>query len=526
MSRELTASELQSVAVPAGGLIGAAPRGVASTAPRRWPLILTVLLLTFGLRLPAFFVDEFNSDETFLATQAQVIRHGGSLYEEATDRKPPLVPYLYAATFALVGSTALWSVRVVAMLAVALTALLLAAEARRRWGERAGWLAALLFICASVAFAPQDGQAANFEVFMLPAMTAAMVLAARDRPRGAGLAVALATLAKQTGAATLLPVGYLLWRHHGRRGVMTGLVAFAIPLGLVALLVGPGDLLFWAVAGNGSYFGLGTATAYVAGLFAVMTLAFIACNLPILWSVPVAWHRREKGVDTDLWIWLLSAALSVAVGLRFFGHYYLQLLPPLCLITAGTLVRFARPYVRATVAMAVVSAMGFTAVGFVFRPWGDEPRYQRVSAYLTNRLQPRDRVFVWGHMPEIYWASGALPATRFLSSGFWLGDWGGRPRGNTTADVPTPGARLMLMSDLRARAPRYILDTTPAAFRGSQFHPMHSLPALQRYVDGGYRYVRTIDGIAVYERRVSNRVALGEPISSSGHGASHSDRGG
>ena len=107
---------------------------------------MAVLVLTALLRLPAFFVDVFNSDETFLATQAQVIRDGGSLYEDATDRKPPLVPYLYATTFALVGSTALWSVRVVAMLAVALTALLLAAEARRRWGDRAAWLAALLFV--------------------------------------------------------------------------------------------------------------------------------------------------------------------------------------------------------------------------------------------------------------------------------------------------------------------------------------------------------------------------------------------
>ena len=79
----------------------------------------------------------FNSDETFLATQAQVINDGGELYEDATDRKPPLVPYLYAATFAFFETTALWSVRVVAMLAVALTALLLAIEARRRYGARA-----------------------------------------------------------------------------------------------------------------------------------------------------------------------------------------------------------------------------------------------------------------------------------------------------------------------------------------------------------------------------------------------------
>ena len=494
MTSNLAVPERTEHAVPAAG------------APR-WPLVFMVLLLTLGLRLPAFFVDVFNSDETFLATQGQVIRDGGSLYEDATDRKPPLVPYLYAATFALVGSTALWSIRIVAMLAVAMTALLLASEARRRWGEHAGWIAALLFVCASVAFAPQDGQAANFEVFMMPAMTAAVILAARDRPRPAGLAVALATLAKQTGAATLLPVAYLLWRHRGSRGLRQGLIAFAIPLAVVALLVGPGDLLFWAVAGNGSYFGLGSASAYVAGLFAVMTFAFIACNLPILWSVPGAWRRRERGVDTDLWLWLLSAALSVAVGLRFFGHYYLQLLPPLCLISAGALSRMKAPYARATMAVAAATAVGFTAVGFALRPFGDEPRYQNVSAYLKTRVRGKDTVFVWGHLPEIYWASGARPSTRFLSSGFCLGDWGGRPPGNRTADVPTPGACLMLLSDLRLRPPRYILDTTPAAIRGSQYHPMTSLRDLGRFVDHGYRYVRTIDGIAVYQRRVSERTA-------------------
>ncbi len=159
-----------------------APRFMATPRARRRMLVAVVLLLTATLRLPAFFVDVFNSDETFLATQAQVIRDGGSLYEDATDRKPPLVPYLYAATFSIVGSTALWSVRVAAMLAVALTALLLAAEARRRYGERAAWTAAILFVAASVAFAPQDGQAANFEVFMLPAMTGRGP-AGRARPR-------------------------------------------------------------------------------------------------------------------------------------------------------------------------------------------------------------------------------------------------------------------------------------------------------------------------------------------------------
>src|SRR2546423_3373532 len=209
------------------------------SARRRSTLLLfaVLLLLTAALRLPAFFVDVFNSDESFLGAQAEVINDGGKLYQEAADRKPPLVPYLYAATFAVFGTTALWSVRVMAMLAVALTALFLALEARRRYGNRAAWIAGVLMVLASVAFAPQDGQAANFEIFMLPSMTAAVLLARRGRAFSSGAAVALATLAKQTGAATLLPVLYLLWRQRGRRGAARAVGRVPLPPGAVAALV-------------------------------------------------------------------------------------------------------------------------------------------------------------------------------------------------------------------------------------------------------------------------------------------------
>ena len=107
-------------------------------------------------------------------------------------------------------------------------------------------------VAASVAFAPQDGQAANFEVFMLPAMTAAVLLAQRERAFSSGVAVAVATLAKQTGAATLLPVLYILWRKRGVSGAKHALGGFALPLAVAALALGPGELLYWTTIGNGS----------------------------------------------------------------------------------------------------------------------------------------------------------------------------------------------------------------------------------------------------------------------------------
>ena len=52
---------------------------------------------------------------------------------------------------------------------------------------RAAGSPGVLFVLAMVAFAPQDGQAANFEVFMLPSMTAAILFARRGRGVAAGV---------------------------------------------------------------------------------------------------------------------------------------------------------------------------------------------------------------------------------------------------------------------------------------------------------------------------------------------------
>ena len=472
----------------------------------RWRLFAVLLLLTVALRLPGFFVDVFNSDETFLATQAHVIRDGGNLYREAADRKPPLVPYIYAASFEFFGSTALWTVRLVAMLAIALTAWLLACEARRRWGWRAGWIAGLLCVFAMVAFAPQDGQAANFEVFMLPAMTAAVLLAGARARRIVGVAVAVATLAKQTGAATLLPVAYLVWKARGKHGLSRAALGFAIPLGLVAFALGPGQLLYWTVLGNGSYVSVGTASLYVASTFVLMTLAWVACNLPIVWRLPEAWRSRRRpardgGTDTDLWLWLISAAVSVAVGLRFFGHYYIQLIPPLCLLTAGSLARATRHLARAT-----VTFRGRRRVGILRRrllhvavrtgaPLSDGqqvPRHPLEEGRLGPRVGQRPRDLL-----------GVEPAPRERGSSR-------RRRSPTASRVarrsrpPREVEQLDLGLVLRGhgRAPATVHRRhRPGRHPGAEYTPIDRFPRLEEIVQSEYHYVGAIDGIAIYERQ-------------------------
>ena len=66
-------------------------------------------------------------------------------------------------------------------------AVLLASLARRRWGERAGAIAGVCYVLASVGLVPEDTQAATFEVFMLPVdRTGLLVRGPRPLGTGAG----------------------------------------------------------------------------------------------------------------------------------------------------------------------------------------------------------------------------------------------------------------------------------------------------------------------------------------------------
>ena len=219
-----------------------------------WRLVLVVAVVAAITHLPGFVRSEvLNPDEAFLATQAHVINDGGHLYIDVVDRKPPLVPYLYAATARVTGSDELVWVRLLAVAAHVATALLLAAIARRRWGDNVAAAAALLYLVASVGLVVEDSQAANFEVFMLPLMCASMLLADRGRTVGGGLAAAAATLAKQVAATTLLPLAYLAWRRDRAAGLLRLGAAFVLPIALAAALFGWSDFFFWVFTGTGSY---------------------------------------------------------------------------------------------------------------------------------------------------------------------------------------------------------------------------------------------------------------------------------
>lgn len=475
-----------------------------------WRLLPALTVLALLSRLPSFLRPLWNPDEGYLATQARMLAHGGVLYETVVDRKPPLLPWLYTAVLAVSGDGALTVVRLLAVLAWLLTAAFTAALARHVADDRTAAAAGTLCLLLSLGLNPEDTQAASFEVFMLPATVAAVWCAARGRWTGAGLATAAAFLTKQTGAAVLLPVLWMWWTTtRPRRRTRTCLrlmTAAAAPVVLVALATGPRGFVFWTLTGSGAYLAFSGSAVLLAARALASAGLLTAAGAGLVPAALAALRRRRAASPLNggrrtwswlwLWLWLGASLLSVSVGLRFFGHYYLQLVPPLALAGALALRPLAPPARRRALGCcAAVCAVFLTWA--VLAPRAELDHAQRLAAAIRARTAPTDRVLVWGMHPETYWFADRTPASRYLTAGLLTNYSGGRQGTRAIGqEHGVRGAWPVLRGELTQRPPALIVDDSRGAPYG-----LRRTPALSALVGADYRRVADLDGAVLYARR-------------------------
>ncbi|HKA20256.1 MAG TPA: glycosyltransferase family 39 protein [Blastocatellia bacterium] len=218
--------------------------------------------------------------------------------------------------------------------------------------------------------------------------------------------------------------------------------------------------------------------------------------------------------DATLLLWLIVSYAGVILGGRLYSHYFFQILPALCLIGARGLTGISAslkkrdPALRQAITLIIIVGFVFTLIRFHGRTailavdfvrgrksdmtegWFHEriDHEERMVAAAVRDLAdgensvdryglegmraggprkrdvrgPEDYLFVWGYRPEIYYYSGLLPASRYLST---------QPLTGVPADVhyftdyrpilsdsETSQSRLQLLQDLQETRPKYIVD--------------------------------------------------------------------
>jgi hypothetical protein len=307
---------------------------------------------------------------------------------------------------------------------------------------------------------------------------------------------------KQTAAVTLLPLAFVLWRRRESRwsGLSLFALGAALPVATCAVIFDADRFWFWVFGGaNGAYLDLDLGPGgvrIVLDRFFSMTASMIVLNIGLLVLAAVA--VRSWRADLDLWLWLLSAGIGIASGARFFGHYYWQLMPPLCLLAGRGLSLVSRRIGAAAVGIAAVTAVTMTIAAVALRLGGASSAYEPLADYARANTAPTDRIFVWGHEPSVFWAADRLPASRIITTGFLTGHSAVRSKDFDGIDRAVPGIWDDVMADLAEHPPVLFFDTQSVDPSASADYPISDYPPMQEFLTAHFRPVAVIGDTTIY----------------------------
>ncbi len=462
-----------------------------------------------------------DSEEGVYLAMARALLRGAMPYTSVWDHKPPGVYLLYASFLKLFGES-VGAVRIGATLAVAATALLISLVAARLFGRLSlALLAGSLYV---VAASRGPGLAANTELLLSPfAIAGAWLLLAppgpsersthRSRILLAGLCLGVAIQIKPVAIFELVALGLWLYLSSSaspkgcHRTLIALFVGAVLPLAAVMIWFRAHGLLDLYLSCNvetnlryvfqGKAWG---ATALVGWRDALSANGILWAGAALFFAWPsAAGEKLARTPRARTFLACLAAgelAALMSAG-RFYGHYFVEILPSLALLCAGLVARIAGTFRTRRGPLLVAAALAAaiwcvpviaSAVRYAVQPASPPDTAARVAAYIRDRLEGGDTLFVPLWEPVVYFLVDARPATRFVMP-------------NTLVDPSLARAaginRIGELRQILSSAPTWIVvlerppDLNGVAEVLSQLRPV---------LASSYERVLVTDGVAVYRR--------------------------
>jgi len=125
--------------------------------------------------------------------------------------------------------------------------------------------------------------------------------------------------------------------------------------------------------------------------------------------------------------------------------------------------------------------------------------------YIKTKTPPREKIFVWGRAPEIYYFSETLPASRFIACNFIVGMTTYNYK-NLDVDINkdiNEQAWGWFMDDLQKNKPYIIIDTAVSNFRQYGKYKISYYSQLKNFIQINYNLDKTIEQWDIYSRKFS-----------------------
>lgn len=394
------------------------------------PVLPTAIAVMIALRLVQFRMTGSPDEGGFLVLAGQWSSSGSSLYGDYWVDRPPLLIALFQLADTLGGLVAL---RLIGMVVAVVTVLLLAATARRVYGDRAGLVAGV--VAAALLATPLYGtDDVNGELLALPFLALGLraateaVLAERTRTARlsalvAGAAAVAAVLVKQN-IIDVVVFAALFWVIAWRLGQ----VSFRRLTELTATAVAGAGLTYAAVMGWALAHGTTPGEIYeatypfrlkaarvIASTAGVaedsgerlgwLTLAFVGSGVPLLIGLFLLrglWRSGRPAFAVAVLGMIAWSTFSLLAGGSYWFHYLVESLPGVALAAGAVSVVSPRWLHRAT-AFVVLSAIVAPVVAVVVRT---PVPMDLVADALADARRPGDTMLSAFGDPEILRVTG------------------------------------------------------------------------------------------------------------------------
>lgn len=411
------------------------------------PLLAAITACGLALRL-RFQSVPLNADESGYAYVARLWSRGHRLYGPVAwaDRGEGLLgAYRLALVFG-----ADEAVRSLALVAATITTVGLYAIGAELRSRTVGLAAAGLFAVLSPA--PNlEGFSANGELLSEAVVVVAIALALAWRRRhrpwllvAAGAAAGAAPFVKQSasdGAIVVLAIVIAeVWSSPGAdrpraavRGLLLTAVGAAIPITIFVVHGAMVGLHEWWFSLVGYRAG---SESVLSGDYAYRLRAFEDSLTPALHDIPLLFvtlplgllgARRARGLLVP-GVWVLAAFLGFVAGGLYHPHYWMGLVPVLCVAGALGLDEARRLLGTRVVALAAVALLAVTVISSwrsytASSPLGrslastDDARLvsaPAVARYIDGHTRPSDRIYVIWAATFVYWQADRASAYRYI----------------------------------------------------------------------------------------------------------------
>jgi len=517
--------------------------------------LAVIFLLTLFLRLPSVTTPFLDVDEGINAVIGNTILNGGIPYRDAIDNRGPVGYYIYALIFFLFGKNNMMAIHLALIFLVSIISIILYLICTLIGNKKMAYWVILFFAVFSCSYTPRQMLSFNAEwcALIFSVIGAYLFLRFIFKEKYlflflSGLSFGLAFFAKQPSLfdfmAALLFCCFFVYSNKKSikplvKAATTMIVGFSTVIIIFVcyfyLKNALNDFWFWSWAYYTKYYVPGRSICEkLAGTILQLIYSFNGGNfLLYIFFITASlitvfrFFNKSKKVDKEIIIdfyllfWCLFSYLGAAYSGRNFGHYFIMILPPFCIVAGRTLqilfdtfnfyIKSSKDkYPRCTseiynikifIIVVVISGIIFSLAKYTYEidtrrfylgqktreiPYMNMPQtIFPLTEYIKQNSNEHEKILAWGFVPEIYILSNRMPASRHFYSNFLTGFMFGATEIDTSKYFFSRTWEIF-MREIRNNMPIFIVDASVGEYFYYGKYPLSKYKELFVFLNENY----------------------------------------